>query len=61
MTMTSSRADPQHTPCVLLLDDQRGAVMRSTENAKIAPTLRAQIHGHSPVVCVRERCGCAGG
>jgi len=62
MTLTASRANQNHVPSVLLLDDQGGKVMKVYENVEKSPTLRSEAHGHEPcVLCIRERCGCDGG
>lgn len=38
---------------ILILNDQGGAVLRC-EEGQISPTLRAQDHGHPPVVILKE-------
>lgn len=44
---------PTHSgPSVLILNDQGGDVMNTSED--ITSTLRAQDHGHPPVVCFGE-------
>lgn len=62
MTLTALRADQNHVPSVLLLDDQGGKVMKVYEKVEKSPTLRSEAHGHEPcVLCIRECCGCDGG
>ncbi|MEG1565066.1 MAG: DNA cytosine methyltransferase [Bacteroides sp.] len=37
---------------VCLLDDQGGSILSATENATVAPTIMAQMHGNIPAVCL---------
>ena len=48
MTLTAKRSDPHHVPCVIVLNDQGGAVMEVT--VEMTATLRAQDHGHPPLI-----------
>lgn len=53
--MNNRATDADHVPCVLILNDQGGAVMNVS--ADVTHTLRAQDHGHPPIVMVYESHG----
>ena len=47
-TINSIRSDADHVPCVMILNDQGGDVMNVS--CDVTSTLRAQDHGHPPLV-----------
>lgn len=47
-TLNAASGDSDHAPAVIVLNDQGGAMMDTHEN--VTMTLRAQEHGHQPVV-----------
>lgn len=47
--VTSGGKPRQGYPCVIILNDQGGQQI-SCEKKEISPTLRAQDHGHPPIV-----------
>lgn len=55
MTLRQKAADSDHIPCVLILNDQGGGVMNISKD--ITATLRAQDHGHPPLIITEKEHG----